>query len=225
MKFLKPQKPRHNQEVIIAFTYFFRDNQTLSAAVKKLIPKSIGYKEIKIWDAGCANGAEPFSLAILLAENLSKFAFNNVKIHATDIDRNNQYKNIISEGNYSYEKLKRIPDEIFKKYFIKTDHNRHYKIIEEIRNKVHFRKHDLLTYRSIGKAYSMIICKNVLLHFKPSERVKVIETFYESLGFEGLLVFEQTQKLPKDISSLFNKVTDNNRIFRKADYNYQKTKM
>ena len=58
----------------MAFTFFFRDNHTLEQLVKHLLPIVQGRSNIKIWDAGCAMGPEPYTLAILLAEKMGKFA-------------------------------------------------------------------------------------------------------------------------------------------------------
>ena len=55
----------------MAFTYFFRDLQTLELITKHVLPVLQGARYINIWDAGCAHGPEPYSLAILLRENMS----------------------------------------------------------------------------------------------------------------------------------------------------------
>ncbi|HPB55993.1 MAG TPA: CheR family methyltransferase, partial [Candidatus Aminicenantes bacterium] len=68
----------------MAFTFFFRDNHTLEQLVKHLLPTVQGRSNIKIWDAGCAMGPEPYTLAILFAEKMGKFAFKNVRIDASD---------------------------------------------------------------------------------------------------------------------------------------------
>lgn len=59
----------------MAFTYFFRDLQTLNTAVRYLVPFSSGAAKVRVWDAGCAMGQEPYSLAILLAEAMNHFAY------------------------------------------------------------------------------------------------------------------------------------------------------
>ena len=56
----------------MAFTFFFRDMQILDLAVKHVVPYAMGRSRIKVWDAGCAMGPEPYSLAIVLAENCNK---------------------------------------------------------------------------------------------------------------------------------------------------------
>ena len=52
----------------MAFTYFFRDSHTLELTVKHMAPEVMGRSRIRIWDAGCAMGPEPYTLAMFLRE-------------------------------------------------------------------------------------------------------------------------------------------------------------
>lgn len=76
---------------IMAFTFFFRDAQTLSLAIDHFLPFVQSRQTITIWSAGCAMGQEPYTFAILLRERMGPHLFRNVKIFATDIDIYNQY--------------------------------------------------------------------------------------------------------------------------------------
>ncbi|MCD6134277.1 MAG: chemotaxis protein CheR, partial [Candidatus Omnitrophica bacterium] len=64
----------------MAFTYFFRDMQTLEMIRDYVLPALRSSRYINIWDAGCAMGPEPYSLSIVLRENMGKMIFRNVKI-------------------------------------------------------------------------------------------------------------------------------------------------
>ena len=202
----------------MAFTFFFRDNHTLEQLVKHLLPTVQGRSNIKIWDAGCAMGPEPYTLAILLAEKMGKFAFKNVRIDASDIDGSDLFGKIIGEGAYSGEELGRIPKEIFEKYFSPVEGNgERYRICEPLRQRVLFRRHDLLTLEPFDQGYSLVLCKNVLLHFAPNQRVDVIRMFHRVLVPGGLLVLEQTQKLPEEVRHLFRQVIGDAQIFSKEE--------
>ncbi len=200
----------------MAFTFFFRDTHTLEHAAKILAEEVAGRSRIKIWDAGCAMGPEPYTLAIILAEYMGKFSYKNVIIDATDIDEQDQFGIIINNGVYTEEETKRIPEEIFNKYFDKCEDKPGFvKINELIKSKIKFQKHDLLTLKTIGNSYSLIVCKNVLLHFQPKERIEVIKMFYDSLESGGLFVTEQTQKMPDELKHLFEQVVPDAQLFRK----------
>lgn len=197
----------------MAFTYFFRDMQTLEMIRDYVIPELRSRRYIHIWDAGCAMGPEPYSLAIMLRENMG-MTFRNVKIHATDIDGSNLFGDIIKKGIYPREQVQRIPKDIFEKYFSPADEPDHFIISEEIRNCVSFTKHDLLDLKPIRSGLSLIMCKNVLLHFKAEERVEVLKMFNDSLD-NGYFATEQTQKMPEQLNHLFEPVVANAQLYKK----------
>jgi chemotaxis protein methyltransferase CheR len=201
----------------MAFTYFFRDLHTLKLACDKALPVLKARRYIKVWDAGCAMGPEAYTLAILLRERMGHMYFRNVRITATDIDESNLFGKIISDGVYPREQVERIPQELLQTYFEKAEQKDAYRVIEEIRRALKFYKHDLLTYKSPGNDFGLIVCKNVLLHFSEAQRINVIKMFYDSLMEGGFLVFEQTQALPQQSAHLFNPVVSNAQVFQKTN--------
>ena len=201
----------------MAFTYFFRDMQTLEMIRDYAIPSLRTKRYIKIWDAGCAMGPEPYSLAIIIRENMGSMIFRNVKIFATDIDSSNLFKQTIESGQYPREQLERIPKEIFSKYFTRVENSDNYRISDELVKCMHFRKHDLLSLESVQKDFSLILCKNVLLHFNQSERLGVIKMFHDSLLDGGFFVTEQTQKMPVEFDGYFKQIVPNAQIYRKKE--------
>jgi len=198
----------------MAFTFFFRDKQTLDLIQEHVVPVMKSRRFIRIWDAGCANGPEPYSLAILIREKMGQFLFRNVNILASDLNGN--FGKIISEGTYSKEEVGRIPENILNTYFSPVQNKSDYFIISnEIRKSVEFINHDLLSFDPPRNEFCLIICKNVLLHFKPEDQVKVIQIFHKSLEQGGYFVTEQTQKMPDELSSKFERVVSNAQLFRK----------
>jgi len=193
----------------MAFTFFFRDDQILTLAVQKLVPSTIGRSTIHILNAGCAMGMETYTFAIILAESMGKFALRNVRIHAVDIDNENvDFGRTVTEGIYHKEHLQRIPPDLFKKYFSSTEIPDYFIICEELRSLVKFEKYDLLTLRPLRTDYSLIICKNVLLHFNYQQRIEVLTMYHNMLLNGGLLVMENTQNMPEELTHKFKKMID-----------------
>jgi chemotaxis protein methyltransferase CheR len=199
----------------MAFTFFFRDITSIEEAVQQILPTIIGRSKINIWDAGCAMGPEPYTLAIVLAENLGQFAFKNVKIYATDHDESGHFGEIIAEGIYSFDELKRMPDDMFQKYFTPTDKDGYFQISQILRNAVIFQKHDLLQLQAIRNDFILIMCKNVLLHFQQVDRVKVMRMFHTALQSDGIFVTENTQKMPEELEHLYVKTGKGSQTFQK----------
>ncbi|NUN70994.1 MAG: chemotaxis protein CheR [Bacteroidetes bacterium] len=199
----------------MAFTFFFRDEHLLNLIAKLVLPELTGFSRIKFWDAGCAMGPEPYSLAIVCAENMGKFAFRNICITATDIDESGEFGTVIREGRYRDEEVKRMPNEILGRYFTVDPTSGTFVIDQGIRDSVRYYQHDLLGLRPIGIGFHLILCKNVLLHFTPEERVEVIRMFHGALADGGYFCTEQTQKLPDELSHLFERVSEDGQLFRK----------
>ena len=199
----------------MTFTYFFRDLQTLDAVRDHALPYLKTKQYIDIWDAGCASGQEPYSLSMLLNESMGYMLFRNVRILATDIDESNLFEKIIKEGIYPREQIQRIPKEIFDKFFKPAEAEGYYILSEEIRKSVTYLKHNLLSLVPPKNELGLIICKNVLLHFNEVQRIDVLEMFYDALAEGGFLVMEQTQKLPKEVSHLFEPILSNTQLFKK----------
>jgi chemotaxis protein methyltransferase CheR len=200
----------------VAFTFFFRDMQVLDAAVHYALPGFAGCARPRVWDAGCATGQESYSLAVLLAESMTHFGFSNMTILATDVDDNGCFGPIVQEGRYPKVELERIPSEYRDKYFEAAEDPDCLRVIEPLRARVRYRKHDLLTLHPPGEEFNLIVCKNVLLHFQPSDRDAVLRMFHAVLREGGHLAIEQTQKIPPGLQHLFVQVAANGQLFRKA---------
>jgi len=160
-------------------------------------------------------GPEPYTLAIILRENMGS-TFGNVRIYATDIDESGHFGEIVKNGIYPEEQVKRIPKAIFEKYFRENGKPDHFIVADELRRCVEYQHHDLLSLKSIRNDLGLIMCKNVLLHFNEEERIEVIKMFHDALAKGGFFVTEQTQKMPRQVSGLFEPVVSHVKLFRKV---------
>ncbi len=199
----------------MAFTFFFRDRHTLEQLTNQLVPITNGFNKIKVWDAGCAMGPEPYTFAIILCKAMGADNYRKVQITASDIDESSNFKEIVSDGVYPKSDLSRMPENVLEDFFTKIDENENYKINDIIRNSVQFFQHDLLSLNPIDTDFHAIICKNVLLHFQPAERIEVFKMFHKVLVPGGLLTTEQTQQLPDECKGLFEKVVSDANVYRK----------
>jgi len=198
----------------MAFTYFFRDARTLDLIARHVIPHLRGKRYVDVWDAGCATGAEAFSLAMVLRENMSEFVFRNVRIWATDIDE--QFAAIVSRGQYEEEEVKRIPGELLEKYFAPAEETGRVVVAEPLRRAVTFHHHDLTSLEPIREGLCLIVCKNVLLHLRSEQVTPVFKMFRDALDMGGFLVTEQTQKMPARASAWFRRVCPEGQVFQRA---------
>ena len=199
----------------MAFTYFFRDIEVLEQAADLLAASPPSFGPIRIWDAGCAFGQEPFSMAILLAQRMPPEQFLRVQIVATDIDVSNRFAEYIDSGTYPWDELKRMPHELFIEWFEAGEKQGTFRLVEPVRSRVRYIRHDLTTLQSPDCGFHMVISKNTLMHFAPQQRTDVLAMFARCLHPGGILVLGQRQDYAEADTSAFEQHPDNGLIFRK----------
>jgi chemotaxis protein methyltransferase CheR len=168
---------------------FFRDSAPFTALKEKILPAMLQDNlQLKIWSAGCSNGAEAYSVAILL-ERLSPYRTHHIL--ATDID-----KNIIAQamagGPYHIADIRNVPPELVEKYFKKTGED--YIVADHIRNKVTFKQHDL-TRDPFENNFDLIICRNVVIYFTDEAKKKLRKRFTDALKLNGILFIGATETM------------------------------
>lgn len=199
----------------MAFTFFFRDLDAIKLIPDYVLPEISVKKNIKLWDAGCANGSEIYSILIHLKETLNEEQFKKISICASDIDTSSRFKKIIEEGTYKKNQISSVPPDILQKYFVQDNENPDiYIISENLRKKVSYQKHDLLSLNAIGRDFDLIICKHVLQHFSNEEQADVLKMFYDSLTDKGFLLCEYSQEIP--LNSYFTRVTPEKNLYQKT---------
>ncbi len=171
----------------MSFSQFFKNVELISELVTHVKSRIKSQTEISIWDAGCGMCQSTYTMAILLAESIGEQTFTDkVSIIATDIDELRTFKSSAEIGIYPKNNLANMPESLIDKYFI--ENNAQYQVSDVIRRKVQYKRHDLLTYKSVGTEFDAIICSNVLHHFSPIEQGKVLDMFTSSLK-SGAMIF------------------------------------
>ena len=175
LEFLKtaPEEiERLSKDFLISVTSFFRDkdafeyirHNVLPGILNKLQPK----EELKIWVAGCATGEEVYSLAILIAEQLTgELEHTVVKIFATDMD--NAALTHAGKGVYSLDIAGDVTEERLNKYFLKEDSQ--YRIKPSLRKMAIFAQHDLVKNPPYCNMH-LISCRNLLIYMAPALQKK-----------------------------------------------------
>ncbi len=200
----------------MAYTSFFRDSDALKAIVEIALPALSHRREIRIWDAGCATGEEPYTLAIIFASKLGPFCFRSVDILATDHEESSypQFADQIRKGLYSRKDVFWVPKELRDQHFQATDDPELFSLTQDIRDRVRYRKHDLLTLVAPERDMSLIVCKNVLMHFSPEQQVGVLDMFWKSLVPDSFLALDGNQTMPSELEDRFERIEVGFPLFR-----------
>ncbi len=167
---------------------FFRNYEQWVKLEKVVIPKLMKKsKELKIWSAACSTGEEPYSMVMLLTRF---FPLSQIKILAADID--DEAINQAKQGLYREKSLDNIPRDLREKYFEKIGSS--YKISEEIKSRVEFKKMNLLadTYPT---GFDLIVCRNVMIYFTDEAKDEMYRKFNASLRDGGILFVGSTEQI------------------------------
>ncbi|HQO37206.1 MAG TPA: CheR family methyltransferase [Candidatus Omnitrophota bacterium] len=195
---------------------FLRDPEVWIKA-KKLFETAIRAKKaarnqsIKIWSAGCANGEEPHTIAILLREilgsELSGFAVNIV---GTDVDK--KAMDTAEKGEYEKNGIKNLDKALIEKYFIHSAGT--YRVIDQIRNMITIKYLDLTTNDLVADC-DFIFCRNVFIYFDRGLQEQLLMKYYNGLKPDGYLVMGKSETLIREATTIFDPVDSENRIYRK----------
>ncbi len=187
-------------------TYFFRDNAPFDLIQHKLIPDLIDRRTkngasplktgIKIWSSASSTGQEIYSIAMILKDLGIDPVRYNIKLLATDIS-----DAAIAQASYGkynrFEVTRGLPKQRLDRYF--TPEGDFWRIRDEIRAMVTFRKMNLMKpFTGLGK-FDMILCRNVAIYFTAEDRRRLFEKIAESLEPDGFLIIGSTESLTNDI--------------------------
>ena len=176
--------------ITINVTEFFRDESQWVQLRSTVLPELVeqGGGRVNIWSAGCSTGQEPYSIAMYLAES---GALEKSSITATDFDREVLAKARVG-GPYSEEEMKGVPRAELKKHFEETPDG--FVATAELKRNLKFRELNLLGDQ-FGRAYDLVVCRNVMIYFKQDVKSDLVQRFMETLKPGGVLFIGATEAL------------------------------
>ncbi|WBF55872.1 protein-glutamate O-methyltransferase CheR [Lysinibacillus sp. JK80] len=167
---------------------FYRNGKRWEVLQKKIFPKLLQTnKRLKIWSAACSTGEEPYSLVMVLSQLVP---LSQIQIIATDLDENVIQKAKL--GVYPERSLVEVPSDIKAKYF--EQEGSFYRVKDEIKRCVTFKKHNLLNDSYDGN-YDLIVCRNVMIYFTEEAKDQIYNNFSKALRKDGVLFVGSTEQI------------------------------
>lgn len=203
------------ESLSINVTRFFRNRDTFDLIKKEILPQMIkrtkkaNRKEIKIWSAGCAVGAEPFTLAMICSDVVPKEI--RVNIQATDIKQ--ELLQMARNGVYNEAYLAEMTESEAVRYFARNNRDE-YSVIPSIKRLVSFSRNDLMKDQYPSNL-DLIICRNVLIYVDRRAQIEIITKFFEALKPGGILILGRTETLFGDWRKYVKIVSTKHRIYEK----------
>ena len=181
--------------ITVQVSEFYRDPMVWRYLREQVIPRISSYPTINIWQAGCSEGEETYSLLIMLKE---AGLLSRSRIIATDIS-----EEALSKASLGVWKAKHFDhaqdnyklsggESYFPSYFEHSGNQ--FAINSEFRSRVDFMQHNLCEDGCFMEA-QLVVCRNVLIYFNEQLQEKVCKLFHQSLQRGGYLVLGQVESL------------------------------
>ena len=185
-------------------TSFFREVHHFEFIKSELIPNLIktnkDTKRVRIWSAGCSTGEEPYSLAMTLN---NAFPSNwDVKILATDLDSNVLEK--AQKGVYTAANVNGLDATHLKRWFLKSKDGEHYKVKDKLRERISFKRLNLLQDWPMKGPFDLILCRNVVIYFDKETKDHLFKRYANILSDHGYLFLGHSESMGKEHSNYKN---------------------
>ncbi len=170
-------------------TYFFRDRQPFDLLTLQFLPalaKARSEKRsLKIWSAGCSTGQEPYSLAMLFADDPLKWQGWTIDILGSDVS--SQVVERARAGTYTQFEVQRgLGIQQMIRWF--TEGEDGWRAAEALRRLIRFQVHNILEAPPHPGQFDVILCRNVLLYLSPEKRAAAFDRLAAALAPDGALM-------------------------------------
>ena len=199
---------------------FFRNPIVFEILAQSVLPRLMEEKdEIRVWSAGCAAGEEPYSVAILIQEEIRKSRRSNSHPMVFATDSNRGILKVAEKARYPRKSLNDTKLGWVNTYF--SSEQEGFQLSSDVRKMVHFSEGDLLSKQtgapaeSIFGSFDLILCRNVLIYFTEETQKQILQRMYASLVKGGTLVLGDSEMLYGDLKPRFRTVDARNRIYQK----------
>lgn len=195
----------------------FRDPTYFRALREHVVPVLRTYPSLKLWVAGCSQGEEAYSLAILLRE---EGLLERSLIYATDI--NASALRAAESGVYDIVRLATFTEN-HRLSGAKTSLSDYYTagygravLDSSLRQHIVFSDHSLAT-DAVFAEVQLISCRNVLIYFDRELQDRALGLFEEALSHKGFLGLGSKETVRfSSLAARFQPLVERERLFRKA---------
>ena len=211
----RPEQQKLLAALSIHVSQFFRNRSTYALLEKRVLPELLQRardqrSKLRIWSIGCANGEEPYSLAMLCFKLLG--ADDLLSIIGTDLSPDALQR--AKRGCYPSNRLAEVGAEDRQTYFTQQDDQ--FCVTEPLKQVVRFFRHDILSDQPFYRA-DLILCRNVLIYFTRLQQQRILRILAAALPQGGYLVLGRAETLVTSCRELFRCIDPAERIYQRLD--------
>jgi chemotaxis protein methyltransferase CheR len=183
-------------------TEFFREPDHFRFLTERAVPqimsgsRGMARSALKVWSAACSNGAEPYTLAMVLADLGQQMPGLRFTITATDLCT--EVLDVAISGIYPEMMIQPVPAELRRRYVLRSkDRSRQLvRIVPELRATTQFGRLNLIEAPyPVDPDMDIIFCRNILIYFDKPTQEGVLQRLCEHLRVGGYLFLGHSETL------------------------------
>ncbi|MBX9739200.1 MAG: protein-glutamate O-methyltransferase [Beijerinckiaceae bacterium] len=188
-------------------TRFFREPHHFEHLKTRVLPqllKAAARGEcVRIWSAGCSNGQEAYTIALVILSLMPDAGRHDIKILASDID-----PNVVEEGRvgvYEAGALADVNPEQRRRFFERPsgDGAGAFSVTDDMRALVTFRELNLFAKWPMKKPFQVVFCRNVAIYFDQEHQSNLWKKFMSVITPGGVLYIGHSERLVGEAAAKF----------------------
>jgi chemotaxis protein methyltransferase CheR len=170
------------ENAVVGETYFFRHPEQFEALRRVVLDPAPKDRPLSIWSAGCATGEEPYTVAMALLEAGRGGVADRVL--ATDVST--RALDAAVAAVYGPWSLRRIDPGVRARHFEGRPPRE--TVTRAVRDRVGFVRHNLVRDPVPGSDFDLVVCRNVLIYFRPEAAARVAAKLFAAVRPGGVLL-------------------------------------
>ena len=173
--------------LVIGVSSFFRDSSVFACIRDKILPEILSENPApRIWSAGCSDGAELYSMAMLLAD---RGAMEGSELIGTDCRPDAIHH--ATMGSFTPDGILAVPEEMRSRYF--EFNGRVWRARSFLRGGVQWCCASVLEARAPG-TWDLILCRNMAIYMHPTAACRLWDQLQQCLRPGGVLVLGKAER-------------------------------
>ncbi|RFB90116.1 chemotaxis protein CheR [Rhizobium leguminosarum bv. trifolii] len=155
-----------------------------------------GVRTIRTWSSACSTGAEPYTMAMVLAEFTE--GRNDVSYSVLATDLSTDVLQTARRGIYPEDLIAPVPRDLQRKYVLtaKQPDRREVRITPKLRSRIGFARMNLMDEKYlIGEPMHVIFCRNVLIYFDKQTQAGVLNRLCGCLAKGGYMFIGHSESI------------------------------
>jgi chemotaxis methyl-accepting protein methylase len=181
------------QHLIVTISRFFRDQRLWACLRDRILPHwtALLRGPMRAWSAGCANGEEPYSLAILWEE-----AETNLRLEVTATDASSQCLARARDAIYGRSSLNQVPQDLRATYFEQTPAGHCVALKPLLKSNIRWQQRDLFDAPPPERFHLIFLRNNLLTYYRGPAQVRAFERIARTLVRGGHLIVGSHERPP-----------------------------